>query len=176
MQTDVGSKCVTLPLQRSSNKSSSPSFHCGECYLGIRICIVVSDPTRGTSFYPSLAMPSVMYHQQDIRINPKNISSLLHHFTFFLLYVVTASNELYGCIKLADKGWLHYKPSSIHPFYNLQRETSDGHSITDKAQHVELAMPPGKEKMRTGAVAFCQAFVDALSPDIILSTHFASEP
>ncbi|KAA8574779.1 hypothetical protein MFRU_002g05170 [Monilinia fructicola] len=37
-------------------------------------------------------------------------------------------------------------------------------------------MSPSKEEMRTTAVAFCQAFVDGLSPDAILSSHFTSEP
>ncbi|KAJ8066126.1 hypothetical protein OCU04_005217 [Sclerotinia nivalis] len=37
-------------------------------------------------------------------------------------------------------------------------------------------MSPSKEEMRAEAVAFCQAFVDGLSPGIILSGHFASEP
>ncbi|KAI9648038.1 hypothetical protein NHQ30_002666 [Ciborinia camelliae] len=37
-------------------------------------------------------------------------------------------------------------------------------------------MSLSKEEMRARAVTFCQAFVDGLSPDIILSELFASEP
>ena len=37
-------------------------------------------------------------------------------------------------------------------------------------------MPSSKEEMRAIAVAFCQAFVDGLSPDTILSEYFTSEP
>ncbi|THV43888.1 hypothetical protein BGAL_0829g00010 [Botrytis galanthina] len=34
----------------------------------------------------------------------------------------------------------------------------------------------GREELRKEAVAFCQAFVDGISPDMILSSHFASSP
>lgn len=37
-------------------------------------------------------------------------------------------------------------------------------------------MSPSKEEMRAKAVAFCQAFMDRLSPDVILSEHFTSNP
>ncbi|ESZ89549.1 hypothetical protein SBOR_10067 [Sclerotinia borealis F-4128] len=39
-----------------------------------------------------------------------------------------------------------------------------------------MAISPSKERIRAKAVAFCQAFVDGLSPNIILSEYFTSEP
>ncbi|KAF7888076.1 uncharacterized protein EAF02_002617 [Botrytis sinoallii] len=37
-------------------------------------------------------------------------------------------------------------------------------------------MSLSREELRKEAVAFCQAFVDGISPDIILSSHFSSSP
>ncbi|KAF7911293.1 uncharacterized protein EAF01_002800 [Botrytis porri] len=37
-------------------------------------------------------------------------------------------------------------------------------------------MSLSKEQLRKEAIAFCQAFVDGISPEIILSSHFSSSP
>ena len=87
-------------------------------------------------------------------------------------------------IKLHSKATLNYttqyrvaSPQPPSDFKNpMQRGESDS-LIAHQLHYLELrSMFLGREELRKEAVAFCQAFVDGILPEIILSSHFSSSP
>lgn len=87
-------------------------------------------------------------------------------------------------IKLHSKATLNYttqyrvaSPQPPSDFKNpMQRGESDS-LIAHQLHYLELrSMFLGREELRKEAVAFCQAFVDGILPEIMLSSHFSSSP